>query len=105
MTYLDDIAKKIRQTLRPDGSPIPENQTLLYHLYALMVLSKGERCTSEDVHDAWAVWALQSRPGDPFLVPFSELPEEVQRLDDKYAAAICRTAKELNARKTAKCPI
>ena len=104
MTYIDEAGLQVRQVLRP-GVPIPPEQKLLYQLYGLLMLTRGEDCTSKDVHDAWAVWAAQSRSDDPFLIPFEELPEEVQKLDNRYAAAIRMAAKQNKIHEEKQCQI
>ena len=36
--------------------------TLLFCVYALLALAKGERTVLEDVRDAWAVWMSAQNP-------------------------------------------
>lgn len=63
--------------------------------YTLLVLVKGEEVTPEDVHDAWSVRMSYIRPDHWSIVPFSELSEEVQERDVKYALAIQGIAQAL----------
>lgn len=67
----------------------------LIDLYALLVLVKGEKCTLEDVHDAWSVWKNKYTDEHKSLIPFDELTKTVQEMDREYARAIIKTAKEL----------
>lgn len=64
----------------------------LLRLYTLLGLVKGTTTTLEDVHDAWAVWRTQTRPGHPSAIPFARLSPEVQELDRKYMDAIHEAA-------------
>lgn len=67
----------------------------LLDLYTLLVFTRGETTTLEDVHDAWAIWRNNSKPDHKSLIPFSELTLEVQYLDVEYARAIQETSFEL----------
>lgn len=71
----------------------------LCRLYAQLALVKGEETTMEDVHDAWALWRLRTRPDHPSIVPFADLSPEVQELDRPYAEAIRAVARSLSARR------
>lgn len=64
----------------------------LLEMYALLVLLKGNRCTNEDVHDAWSVWQNRTMPEHRSLIPFDELTKEVQDLDSKYRDAIIKVS-------------
>lgn len=75
-------------------------------LYALLALAKGNETSLEDVHDAWSIWttAIRGRSDHKALVPFDELPVEIQELDRKYMngihyAAASRTHDRPNAAK------
>lgn len=93
MSYIDDLADKVRaeipEALRPD-----RDAQALYRLYALLALVKGEHVTSENVHDAWAVWKSGRSPRHRSLVPFRELSPEVQDSDVPFVDAIRRVARE-----------
>lgn len=67
----------------------------LLDLYALLVLVRGEKCTLEDVHDAWSVWKNKTDEKHRSLIPFKELTPSVQAMDAEYALAIRKTAREL----------
>lgn len=84
--YIDDLAGDI-------GLLVPDCPPGLLRLYALLALTAGGDVTPEQVHDAWTVWRMTAeRPDHPSLRPFSELPPEVQRLDEPPADAIRRVA-------------
>jgi hypothetical protein len=74
---------------------LPGLDSTLANLYALLALTKGTATTLEDVHDAWAIWTAQGRGTHKSLIPFSELPPDVQELDRKYMDGIHRAARTL----------
>lgn len=97
MNYLDILAHSIADECGATiEGEIPLEDLLLYRIYALLCLAKGTRTTSEDVHDAWAVWCAEEDPEHHSLVPFDELRFETQLLDDPYRDAIRAVARELN---------
>jgi hypothetical protein len=65
----------------------------LVRLYTLLALTKGAATTLENVHDAWALWRMETHPDHPSIIPFPELSPEVQELDREYTEAIHRAAK------------
>lgn len=87
MTYLNDLARLVREHL-PLGARPPVDSDGLFLLYAVLVRVKGVATTEEDVHDAWAAWMLTVDPAHPCLLPFGDLPPEVQDEDVPYMAAI-----------------
>lgn len=91
MTYLDEIAHRIRDNLPTEARP-PADADSLFLLYAVLARAKGESTTLEDVHDAWAAWMQTLNPAHTALVPFSELTPTVQHEDLPYLQAIQRTA-------------
>lgn len=70
----------------------------LVKVYTLLALVKGEQTTLIDVHDAWALWKMSTRPDHWSLVPFAELAEEVQAKDQRYVDGIHRAARRLAQR-------
>lgn len=76
----------------------------LLDMYALLVFVQGEDVTRENVHDAWSVWKNNIRADHRSLIPFEQLSEEVQMMDEKYAnsilivASIRRIVKEHRAK-------
>lgn len=99
MTYVDELADEIQRQvpagLLPDGDTRP-----LFRLYALLALTKGRSASTEDVHNAWAVWMLEQDPDHPSLKPFEALDAETQAADGPYVEAI-RTVAEHFATATA----
>jgi hypothetical protein len=67
----------------------------LLDLYTLLVFTKGEGCTLEDIHDAWSIWCNVEDPKHRSLKPFDELTLEVQLLDEKYCDAVRKVAAKL----------
>jgi hypothetical protein len=87
MNYIDDLAQKVRSYV-PDDS-LPEGDVgLLFRLYALLVLVKGQTVTSADVHNAWAVWMTGEDPEHPALRPFTDLPSDKREEDQIFVDAI-----------------
>ncbi len=91
MSYLDEMGRRIYRVVEPDGALGPHD-ALLYRIYAVLALAKGEGVTAEDVHNAWAAWATVDRPWHASLRPFADLSPEVQALDEPYVDAIRRVA-------------
>lgn len=94
MNYIDTIAREIYAITEGPGEPGPFDR-ILYRMYALLALSKGEGTTLEDVHDAWAAWCSEERPGHRSLVPFDQLAPDVQALDQPYLDDIHIVARRL----------
>lgn len=74
---------------------LPNCDSVLLDLYTLLGLTLGTGVSRADVHDAWSIWKNPVRPDHKSLIPFDELSEEVQALDDKYVNAIRKVAEEL----------
>lgn len=87
MTYVEEARRRLLSEL-----PELEGDEGLLDLYAVLVFTRGWRVTPEDVHDAWALWASRKNPGHPSIVPFCELDEAVQGLDEPFADAIATVA-------------
>jgi hypothetical protein len=87
MTYLDEVARAIREAVPPDLMPDGDTAPL-FRIYAVLALARGAEVTTEDVHDAWVAWMLERDPGHPSLRPFDELDEDVRRMDEPFAQAI-----------------
>ena len=92
MTYLEDIAREIRNTVPDDALP-DEDTTSLFLSYAVLLLAKGEAVTREDVHNAWVAWTLSKGEDHETLVPFSELSSETQSEDSPFVLAIRQVAR------------
>ncbi len=87
MSYIQDIKDELQKYFK-----FNETYVDLLDVYALLVLIKGERCTLEDVHDAWSVWQNNLDQEHRSLKPFDELTLEVQLLDEKYRDVIRKVA-------------
>ena len=81
--FLESIAKDIRDAL-PPGTTVPEDSEYLFLLYALVATSKGTAATLSDIHNAWCVWKFAQDPTHPALVPFSQLPDNLQKEDEPF---------------------
>lgn len=93
MNYLDLLAAQIQRTSDDQATP-PDEDLLLYRQYALLLLTKGDAVTAEDVHNAWAAWASDHDPENRHLIPFKELSLSDQRKDQPYVDAIKKVAQE-----------
>jgi hypothetical protein len=91
--YLDELARLIGH--RCDMNANDPVAMKLLRLYALLGAAKGLFVESVDVHDAWAIWRVETKPDHPSLVPFNELSSDVQALDDRYREAIRWSVKAL----------
>ena len=89
MTYIEKARLALEEELGD-----PKLNPRLIDLYTLLVLTTGEKTTSEHVHNAWAVWRARTKKDHPHIVPFDELPtQEVKALDVLYAQAIREVAR------------
>ncbi|MGY1632941.1 hypothetical protein ACI784_14660 [Geodermatophilus sp. SYSU D01186] len=87
MTYLDDLADRIRGCL-PAGTSVPEGAGRLFILYAVVLRAKGTDVTASDVHDAWAAWMQEQDPHHDALRPYDDLAPSVQAEDGPFLEAI-----------------
>lgn len=90
--YIEKVKEELANQIAEFDSSVEDE---LLDLYALLVLVRGEKCTIQDVHDAWSVWKNKTDASHRSLIPFSELARYVQDMDIDYAIAIKKTAKEL----------
>jgi hypothetical protein len=91
MTYVED-ARKALLAAYPDEVESAEDERLI-DLYTLLLLSRGQQTTLEDIHDAWVVWRSRTRADHPSIVPFAELERRVQDMDRPYAEAVHAAAR------------
>ena len=96
MSYIDDIAAKIKAAVPASNLPHEETKGL-FRIYAVMLLAKGEGVTREDVHNAWVAWKSEHGPQHASLIPSDQLRAEVAAEDDPFVRAIRETAHSLNA--------
>lgn len=94
-TYLDEDAELIRSLL-PAEVEVPAGSHTLFVLYAVLMRAKAEEVSLSDVHDAWVAWKQQMSPSHRCLVPFVDLDEQTQSMDEPYLTAI-RAAARLRA--------
>ncbi len=97
MSYVDEVAAAIREAVPPELIPSGDT-SVLFRMYAVLALAKGEDVVLEDVHDAWAAWMSGHDPDHRSLVPFTELPAEIQVADQPYLDGIRAVAREHDVR-------
>lgn len=92
---LSNYVSETKTLLRQQISKEHDVEEKLLDLYTLLVLTLGEECTLENVHDAWAVYTSNERPEHSSLIPFQDLKEEIQEYDRPFQEAIISTAELL----------
>ncbi len=92
MNYVQKVQDLLEEELKMKGTDYEG----LLEVYGLLVLTVGEKCTKEDIHDAWSIWQNKTMPEHRSLKPFDELTKEVQDLDEEYRVAVIRVAKLIN---------
>lgn len=98
-TYIDDVVERVAEKTGLKGEK-------LVHLYALLVLIKGEDVTLSDIHDAWSVNMNYKESNPPYcyghdhlsIVPFEQLSKETQDRDVPYLEALKEVARELKSK-------
>ncbi len=85
----------VQEVLDEMAERLPDCDTGLLELYALLALVSGGGTTLENVHDAWSIYRARTRPDHPALIPFIQLAPDVRELDRKYADAIRAAAADL----------
>lgn len=94
-TYIEQIADDVAS--RVSGERLPHgDRRLLFLLYALLAHVKGTATTARDVHDAWMVWMIASGEQHVSMVPFEQLPPDVQGEDTSFVNAIREVAARLD---------
>ena len=92
MSYVDELAEAIRRLIPREL--VPEGDvSMLFRIYAVLALAKGEQVRLEDVHDAWAAWMSGQDLAHRSLKPLRELPPEIQLADRPYLDAIRMVAR------------
>ena len=91
MSYLLELSKAIRAEV--PARLIPEGADDLFLIYAVLARAKGDRVTTEDVHDAWTAWMEIHGERHESMVPFGELPHGVRTEDRPFTTAIHAVAK------------
>lgn len=88
----DNYVQRARGLL---AAMLPDCDSDLLGLYALLAFTTGINTTLENVHDAWAIWRSRTNQDHPSLKPFRDLAPSIQVLDRKYAEAIREVARTL----------
>ena len=86
MNYIEKVKNLLEVELKMKGTDYEE----LLDVYSLLVLTIGEDCTNEHIHDAWSIWQNKTQPEHRSLKPFNELTKEVQDLDEPYRQAVIK---------------
>lgn len=95
MTYLERVAQHIRDEVPNEALP-PEDTGLLFLLYGVLLLAKGQDVSAEDVHNAWTVWMTSKGETHPAMIPYAELATATQAEDEVFVRAIHRAASSFN---------
>jgi hypothetical protein len=96
MTYLDELAARIRDEVPP--SLVPARSESLFRFYAVLLRAKGVDVRAEDIHDAWVAWMSDAGRDHPSMVEFDRLDTTVKTEDEPFVAAIRRIAARRNIR-------
>jgi hypothetical protein len=94
LNYIDKIAGAIRERVPDELLPDQRGVDDLFRLYGLLALAKGTETTTEDVHDAWAVWMVQQGDDHQSVRPFAELDANTQDEDRPFVEAIHAACRE-----------
>ena len=92
MNYLATIARSIEAKI---GSDVDGDSEGLYLIYAILARITGVNTTAENVHDAWNAWMLMKGESHESMVPFAELPSDIQAEDQPFVRAIREVAEDL----------
>lgn len=87
MNYIQNIKVALKKQPEMEGC-----EDELLDLYTLLVLVKGQETTASDIHDAWAVWQNRMYASHRSIVPFENLPADMQELDKPYKNAVARVS-------------
>lgn len=94
MNYIEIIVGKLKDRIGENALPADQPDELLRG-YAVLCLTLGQKCSLQDVHDAWSAWMTGIDPEHESIVPFDRLATDVQREDGPYLAAILEVSAEL----------
>jgi hypothetical protein len=96
VSYLDEIAEKVRAKVPSDLLPDEDDLDQLFRLYAVLVRAKGQATSSADVHDAWAAWMLGRGDEHESVKPYEQLDGETKQEDEPFLTAIRAVAASKN---------
>lgn len=90
MNYIDSVKEELAKHIKVGKG--------LMNVYTLLVLTVGENCTLENIHDAWSVninanWDKKTNGEHRSLIPFNQLSVETQEKDREYMLAVRKTAR------------
>jgi hypothetical protein len=95
VSYLDEIAEKVRAEVPTDLLPDEGDLDQLFRLYAVLVRAKGQATTNADVHDAWAAWMLGRSDNHDAVKPYEQLNSETKEQDEPFLRAIRAIAESM----------
>jgi hypothetical protein len=93
MTYIEEVAQRIRQHVPPEAVPDGDVDEL-FLIYASLALAKGSQVDRRDVHNAWAAWMASREPDHDSIRPYEELSLSTKEEDDPFVTAIRAAVKE-----------
>lgn len=91
MNYIEEVKRELDLILKMSGTEYED----LLDVYALLVFTVGEKCTNENIHDAWSVWQSNPASRHRSLVPFNQLTRGTQDLDIPYRDAVIKVAENI----------
>lgn len=71
---------------------LPEVLFSNYLSLACTSASTGTPITNEEIHDAWSIWKNKVDKTHKSIIPYIQLPIEIQELDTPYTDAVNRAA-------------
>jgi hypothetical protein len=92
LSYVDELADAIHRAV-PTDLLRDGDTAMLFRLYAVLALAKGDRVALEDVHDAWAAWMAGQNPRHPGAQA-SAGTLDIRRSGQPYLDAIRAVARE-----------
>lgn len=96
MSYIDEIATRIRSRVDPVALPDQPSEDL-FRIYAVLALTVGSSVTVSDIHNAWAAWMSGQNSSHESLLPASQLDASVIRSDLPFMSAVKEVANEIRA--------
>jgi len=87
VNYLSEIARDIANELPDELVPVDDADGLML-VYALLCCTLGVDVSRRHVHDAWTAWMACRGQEHESMVPYDQLPRDVQLEDEPFAEAI-----------------
>ena len=85
--YMTRIRAIVDEELTASGH---DCDPVLVNYYTMLVLAVPGEITLEHVHDAWAMWRIDTRPDHQDLVPFRNLSDETAAYDIPFRDALMK---------------